>query len=451
MAFVFVDNNHQIDATRRKAIRSHVMKGKNAGKERPLGSHQKRAEDKAAKSRTQSHQLAIATEFVVSIHRPLGNDMAYVSFPSQLSTSSMGNICRWIHFAGQGCYPLASCFPHNPSEASWLPFMQSNEAFFHCILAISASFSDDMTGLAEASPKTLQHFSDAYRSINQNLQQTRIPADSTVTVVTALTIHEDLRRENFASRIHLDALEKMVKMRGGIDAFDNNQFLLNKICRADIEHAIHSCSNPRFYRDKFPYDAIGGYPSPSRSCLDAEVESPFNQIYDDFMTTCTRLNSNSTLPSMDSAAYQEMLISICYRLLRHYPLSTGSSHNYRTNNEGAYCLGMIALLSTLLFQRGIPYQLSYQTIKNRLRNVILGNNDKTPLPDEVLLWVLFVSCISVFGPEDLPSLLPELKGCLQRCNVDSWPRVHQIIKPFPWIGVIHDEPGRKLWKLTIWT
>ncbi len=96
---------------------------------------------------------------------------------------------------------------------------------------MSAVCVDSLLGRQETSLKTLQHLSKAYRCINQNLQKFETPSDLTIAAVMSMAIHEDLRGQPGRSKVHVDALQRMVELRGGIAQFGANRVLLQKICR----------------------------------------------------------------------------------------------------------------------------------------------------------------------------------------------------------------------------
>jgi hypothetical protein len=81
------------------------------------------------------------------------------------------------------------------------------------------------------SKELLKHLGNTYRCINRNLQQREIPCDPTVAAVMSLVIHEHLLSEQNKSKVHMDALSRMVSLRGGLADFEGNRMLLQKICR----------------------------------------------------------------------------------------------------------------------------------------------------------------------------------------------------------------------------
>jgi hypothetical protein len=91
--------------------------------------------------------------------------------------------------------------------------------------------ADSLLGKTEASPRALMHLSHTYRCIKQNLDKDGIPSDSTMAAVMSMAIHDVLRDQTGRSKVHVDALHRMVELRGGIAQFRDNKLLLQKICR----------------------------------------------------------------------------------------------------------------------------------------------------------------------------------------------------------------------------
>jgi hypothetical protein len=91
---------------------------------------------------------------------------------------------------------------------------------------------DAMLGIRQKDSKeVLKHLGNTYRCINRNIQQKEIPSDSTVATVMSMAIHEDLLGQQKRNKVHMDALCRMVNLRGGLVEFEGNKFLSQKICR----------------------------------------------------------------------------------------------------------------------------------------------------------------------------------------------------------------------------
>jgi hypothetical protein len=90
---------------------------------------------------------------------------------------------------------------------------------------------DSLLGKQETSPRVLQHLSNTYRCIRQNIQRDVTPSNPTIAAVMSMAIHEDLRGHSERSRIHVEALYHLVERRGGLDEFEARSVLVQKICR----------------------------------------------------------------------------------------------------------------------------------------------------------------------------------------------------------------------------
>jgi hypothetical protein len=89
---------------------------------------------------------------------------------------------------------------------------------------------DSLLGNQETS-QTIQHLNNAYRCIRQNIQKNVTPSDPTIAAVMSMAIHEDLRGHPHRSKIHVDALCRLVELRGGLDQLEAKLVLVQKICR----------------------------------------------------------------------------------------------------------------------------------------------------------------------------------------------------------------------------
>jgi hypothetical protein len=104
-------------------------------------------------------------------------------------------------------------------------------AVFYSVLAMSEVQANSLSGNQKTSPQTLQHLSHTYRCIRAHLQKQKTPSDATIAAVMSMAIHEDLNGEPARSEVHLDALVRMVELRGGLSKFESTTILLQKICR----------------------------------------------------------------------------------------------------------------------------------------------------------------------------------------------------------------------------
>ena len=68
--------------------------------------------------------------------------------------------------------------------------------------------------------------------MNRDFQAMTKPSDAMVAAVASLLYHENTNHQFGTPKTHLDALEHIVAMRGGLQGFSNDsRLLLQKICR----------------------------------------------------------------------------------------------------------------------------------------------------------------------------------------------------------------------------
>jgi hypothetical protein len=174
-------------------------------------------------------------------------------------------------------------------------------------------------------------------------------------------------------------------------------------------------------------------------------DSELRDVLVDLMGVSRFFNDDRAFVRLDPYAYQEILISVCYRLLHRHPLVGDGLEN---SNENACYLGLLALVTTLLFQYGRSRQLSYDLLAEKLRAAI-ENALSNKLEETTFIWLLFSSGISVFGATDWAWLIPQIKALLFTLNINSWRTARDKIKTLPWIDAAHDKPGKELWQAVV--
>lgn len=221
---------------------------------------------------------------------------------------------------------------------------------------------------------------------------------------------------------------------------------------ADIEFALHSGSRPYFFRDQFPYEEFGsissepiGIDKAVSEALDLGDKS-LRSVHMDLMLLSTLLNINPEA-RLDPHAFQELVISICYRLLHRSPLAAAETLN---GYDSAVQMGLLALMTTVLFQYGHPKRLSYDLLAAKLRAAIKSAADCKTTDSVWLLWLLFVSGTTVLRTTDDHWLFPLIKQSLCSLQLDRWQDVRAELQKFPWISSLHDRAAKHLWQDITW-
>ncbi|KAA8646568.1 uncharacterized protein ATNIH1004_008001 [Aspergillus tanneri] len=170
MALQFIDQSSSgIGSSDRRIIRSHVMRGKNTGKQRRSTKKQKTV---------------------------LWGDLRLTSFPQELDSESAALMYQWFFDISD------TLFPPN--------------ADFHSTLATSASYVDFFRRKPAVSSKTLHHISQAYALVNIKLSGPFSVSDSAIAAVVSPAIYQQVHHQPATGLKHLHGLYRMIQLRGGI-------------------------------------------------------------------------------------------------------------------------------------------------------------------------------------------------------------------------------------------
>ena len=180
----------------------------------------------------------------------------------------------------------------------------------------------------------------------------------------------------------------------------------------------------------------------------------YAQVYDpelrdvlvDLMSVTRLFNDSRTFVRLDPYNYQDILISVCYRLLHRYQLGGDGPES---DNENACYLGLLSLATTLLFQYGLARRLQYSLLAEKLRIIIGRVSSNKSVEETTLLWLLFTGGISVFDVTDREWLVPQIKALLSSLNIHDWLATRDKIKTLPWIDAAHDKLGKELWQAAV--
>ncbi|KIW04456.1 uncharacterized protein PV09_04721 [Verruconis gallopava] len=463
MEFPFVDNSN-IDARTRKQIRSQVMRGKNVGKKKQRVQHGRgKLAILTAKSLEPSEKKPLSSGpdcsslgQMVALPSKHWSDFDSFSYPRELKPYMRAILNSFLSTAGDGLYPRVFCREAARAHHVFFELFVSDETFFHCLLAIAEGHHHMLVGDFNVSFFTLKCLSNTYRGISNDLAKNSVPTYGTIASVMSLVMHESLFGVVKISKLHLEALEKMINLKGGLHIFERYPALLHKICRSDLNFALRTGAQPRLYRDSFPRDEVKHI----MTNIDANRAESFLEIRDettrgvfnDCMNISYILNIHYTksmrpitassngheneMYKMHSFSFQEFLISVGYRLLRAHPLETPNTMNVF---DKACYLALLAFIVSILIYPGPKPENLYQLLSDKLRHIITQLDSKN---DPFKLWVCCIARISVIhsGKDGIivDSILASL---LQKLNIGTSAKASEILMQFPWIHYFHNEPS----------
>lgn len=137
--------------------------------------------------------------------------------------------------------------------------------------------------------------------------------------------------------------------------------------------------------------------------------------------------------------FQEIMISICSRLIHFHPLKSDKPLSLV---KAAYHTGLVMYMMSLFLQHDHRRIMDYPLVTVRLKEVL---NCDQELDDDLALWLM---CLGGIWLADDPYRLwlgPMISEFSRTTGIDSWPEVHGRISKFPWINDVHEDQGRLAW------
>jgi hypothetical protein len=220
------------------------------------------------------------------------------------------------------------------------------------------------------------------------------------------------------------------------------------ISSADLGHALQMGSRPHFYRDMFMRKEIESLVE--LHCLGdqcSNVLKGFENVNHDLLDILYDITSVSKilearLTKFEPYDFQEIIISILYRLLHLYPLADCVP----TTQVDRLCfLVLLSFMSTMVFQPSLHEKLQYKLLTEKL-HLSLMETSTFPLVDEtVMFWILYIGAMSGLRYNNMTWLKPRIKTISSSLGIHDWFGARETLCSYPWIAVFHDPPAQELW------
>ncbi|KAF4210731.1 hypothetical protein CNMCM8980_005897 [Aspergillus fumigatiaffinis] len=439
MALQFINQSpNGIGSSDRRIIRSHVMRGKNAGKQRRATKKQK----------TELKHLLYASGSGYVMPRPVfWGDLCLTSFPQELDSESTALMHRWFFDISDALFPPQFCTKFDIIKSIWVNYILADEAYFHSTLAISSSYVDFLRRKPSISSKTLHHISQAYALVNVKLSGPFSVSDSAIAAVVSLAIYQQVHHQPATGLVHLHGLYRMIQLRGGIARLmQENRALALKPLRLDVELAMQNGTRTLFRADEVPVHPVLCDPDVSRGQF-PRAASWMPLVMLDLFSFSRLLNEVERRQRLkyDPLDYTETLVSLLYRLS---DVSQGSTKARGRYGDVTY-LAMLAFMTTLLpeyTRDGSSCPLLSDRLGSAVQDLCITASESSDFDSPLLLWIFFISGISVLKIKDYRWLPPLIADACEKLELDNWAVIQRQLSQFPWIFALHEAPGHRLWE-----
>ncbi|KAH8700088.1 hypothetical protein BGW36DRAFT_373329 [Talaromyces proteolyticus] len=386
----------------------------------------------------------------VSYPRRVGSDFSGLQLPSGVESYMIQDLVRLIDLDKRGAYPYEVCLDIHLVERGWFPYMISDVCCLHSMMFLVRAFVEgalhnQLSRLARFHyAQTLQHLQARLDASDKTLAT----SDSTIMVVFFLASVAELTKDFATVATHINGLDKIVNLRGGVKALNTHNNIQFKVCRADLSYALLSGHRPRLLKG-FPWTCFIAHrglincshqphDATVRAFLETTVDTRLHNAFRDLHDfSCISNLAYQTTRKLSPDIYNEMMISILYRL-------TNLSFEGDPVQE-MIRIGLLTFSSTLFIQRHFieqPYDHLLHLYNNALFG-LLGLTD-IELPIALLLWFTIFSL--VVGCEETPlagRLRVLLDKALLRVSINSWHLAREILGSIMWVDFIHDRLGKQ--------
>ncbi|KAH7313643.1 hypothetical protein B0I35DRAFT_276468 [Stachybotrys elegans] len=444
-----VQSEPGVSRSERRKIRSHVMRGKNAGRPRPT----------TKKPVGLGHLRRTITSWgngpIAGNSRPnplLWSDLSLTVFPQQLDIESTKLMHRWFFDISDALFPPRFCTKFDILKSIWADCIQSDAAYFHSTLAICASY----VGIYERKPRVsttaLHHISQAYSHVNRTISGPQPTTDNAIASVVSLVIYQMIHHEYPTGLTHLNGLYRMIELRGGIGKLlQENRGLALKPLRLDLELTLRTGLPSMFqgsavFTSNFLDDAEGEGSRRQHFTVSGKASAALLEVTS-FSQLLNGLAEDGN-QKLDGIQYTEMVLSLLSRLIACSSYATLSCNNKDRYGSLVY-LALLAFMTTLLPEYGQDCT-SYPLLSDRLEGAIkeshLAAVEIQDPESSLLLWTLFIYRASTPTEKTCQWLSPLMLETCQRLGLYDWSAVGKELYQLPWIYCLHDDGAQRMWE-----
>ncbi|KAI1332848.1 hypothetical protein F5Y16DRAFT_356737 [Xylariaceae sp. FL0255] len=475
LQFIVSTGQESTSSRDRKLIRRHVMKGKNLGKQRPLGSKQFR-ESQQQLPPPNSEQATVEHVHIapISLDRDgcfnglVSTSIPRDSFPGH-STMTLADtvkpevfkiVLELSSISKKLLFALEPCMFFDRRAEHWVAPLATDPAYLHVSVFSALYFYGVLVSQNTSIPTQLSwyHYKKALSLLHERLQHDddRIRlSNSTLNTILTFVGHAFTAGDLVSAKNHLEGMRRVIDLKGGWSTLEGNEKLITEILRADLGMTLHTGDESVFISH-----STGNWPYPNMSVFLNQPRSQSRGLCDETRSAATKFgiepksNLGTALHAMSEFCsvinlacetkqrisvrmYLDSMASIMYRLLN---MRFDDCSRHETIRLGLLCfscgvflqwqnIGMSYLhLTSIVRQRFMEHFAAQSTLDFRKSN----------------LWLLMTSAVALLGQSNETWWQPLIKRAMKDCKVESWAETREIISSLMWIGVLHDQQGARI-------
>ncbi|KAH8703375.1 hypothetical protein BGW36DRAFT_369254 [Talaromyces proteolyticus] len=358
--------------------------------------------------------------------------------------------CSVFCLTTERLYPVTLGFSLDDVKLMWLRVLLTDEASYHCNVGLMQACNEIFSGDGNSSLKALHHLSQTLTRVQRRLGSDDALSDSSIALVVSLISQEQIRNQLCAAEIHAKGLEKMIQLRGGLGSLEGNMPLVLSICKADIMLSLQHGKSTMYFRDRMAevrnlLISKGlrlDYPLTSQPARYNQLYPSLQGIFSDVISFCRLLNAKTHNLVIDFLTFEEVLVSICYRLLNFRSLNESRKYS---DVQNIYHVGLIVFMMTTFLQFNRHRIMNHRLLSLCLRDVM--DTELHRDEDDLTLWFMIIGGIWISDGAEGGWINQRIQKMAVRRRINTWDEARRSVCMFPWVHALHDQPGCKLWSL----
>lgn len=182
------------------------------------------------------------------------------------------------------------------------------------------------------------------------------------------------------------------------------------------------------------------YPLASPTARYNQVPICLQDIFSDVMGFCALLNTQTRTLVLDFLGFEEVLMSICYRLLNFRSLNESRKSS---DLQTIYHVGLIVFMMTTFLQFNRHRIMNHRLLSLCIRDVL--DTEVHGGDDDLNFWFMIIGGIWISDSIEDDWLHQRIRRMAVRRRIDRWDEARHVLCMFPWVNTLHDQPGYKLW------
>ncbi|KAF5644140.1 short chain dehydrogenase reductase [Fusarium sp. NRRL 25303] len=240
-------------------------------------------------------------------------------------------------------------------------------------------------------------------------------------------INQEQAAEHYeAAETHMAGLKKIADLRGGLENLEDDVIAV-KICRTDILFAMQQGGHPLFHRNHIHHVkrslAYKGFNlQPESDAYSGQLDSTLQEAFSDAMGLCRLLNKHQDAKPLDLLEFQEVLVSICYRLLQ---FRTIGQSRLKQDTQSTYHIGLCLFMTSVYFNNTQDRIARQGLIKTIVKEAIESKFSQHE--DDFKFWLLILGGISVSLPDGREWFVEKLREQASLLGIMTWEQVQTSV------------------------